>query len=127
MRSTSASMSSAAASRKRDAAAAELAELERETARIDGMTGAEALGDLGEASGGLLRDLFGLQVGPEVVGVGEHGPQAFERACQEAISKKPQEAEDQMILPPGRRLQIDKGSNDIYLIAGDKDAAAARR
>jgi diguanylate cyclase (GGDEF)-like protein len=47
--------------------------------------------------------------------------------CLEAISKKPQEAEDQMILPPGRKLQIDKGSNDIYLIAGDKDAAAARK
>lgn len=39
-------MSSSAASRKRDAAAAELAELERETARIDCMTGPEALGAL---------------------------------------------------------------------------------
>lgn len=51
---------------------------------------------------------------------------AFERACQEAISKKPQDAADQMVLPPGRSLQIDKGGNDVYIIAGDKDGAAAK-
>lgn len=39
---------SAAATRKRDAAAAELAELERETARIDAMTASEALGALAD-------------------------------------------------------------------------------
>ena len=53
--------------------------------------------------------------------------QAFERACLDAIGRRPQEASEQLVLPPGRALQIDKGGEDVYIIAGERDAAAARK
>ncbi len=53
--------------------------------------------------------------------------QAFERAALDAIGRRPQEASDQLVLPAGKSLQLDKGANDVYIVAAERDGAAARK
>jgi diguanylate cyclase (GGDEF)-like protein len=52
--------------------------------------------------------------------------QAFERICQDAVTRRTQEGEG-LDLVAARPLQLDKGGNDVYIIASPRDAGAAKK